>query len=254
MMWDDDLQDVADTSLNGGDVHVWVSSLESPHEQVLKHQRLLSKDEIRRASSFRFARDRNRFVLAHGIVRSILSRYLSMAPADLAIRRADSGRPHLESTGGGEDVQFSMSHTEDRVAVAIARDMDVGVDIERIREVQRMDSILARCLSEQALLEVMAMSAEERRQAFFTWWTANEALLKAREKGMGSLSEGLDIIPENGRIIPNDSNNVSGDTTWSLSMRDVEPDYKLAVVASGEGLSFRYSKTAAQPHLTTEKS
>jgi len=63
--------------LDWGEVHVWRAGLQQPAEEVARLGRLLAPDEQARVSRFHFRRDRERFAVARGTLRSVLSLYLT---------------------------------------------------------------------------------------------------------------------------------------------------------------------------------
>ena len=82
----------------------------------------LSADERARAARFVFPRDRRIYAAAHGLLRSGLSAVAGLQ--DWQFRAGPWGKPELD--GGPEGLTFNLSHTEGRVAVALARGQDSG--------------------------------------------------------------------------------------------------------------------------------
>ena len=68
---------------------------------------LLSSEEQRRASRFRFARHRRCFVARRSALRAILSAYLGADPGDLRFETNRHGKPSLRGAGG---LAFNTSH------------------------------------------------------------------------------------------------------------------------------------------------
>ena len=66
-------------------VHVWRAGLEYIREaaRLRRLEQHLSVDERARAARFRFARDREQFVAARGLLREILALYLGVAARQL---------------------------------------------------------------------------------------------------------------------------------------------------------------------------
>ena len=60
--------------------HVWFCELSRHEGERSLLASLLSSDEQQRAARFSFERDRRRFLLSHGLLRVILSRYVAEAP------------------------------------------------------------------------------------------------------------------------------------------------------------------------------
>src|SRR5687767_4516990 len=63
-----------------GIVELWSAVLDDQPADVVAHlQTLISPDEAERARKFYFERDRRRFVVGRGILRTLLGRYLDRA-------------------------------------------------------------------------------------------------------------------------------------------------------------------------------
>jgi 4'-phosphopantetheinyl transferase len=86
------------------------------------------------------------------------------------------GKPFIP--GGPE---FSISHSEGRVVLAVSQGGAVGIDIEKIRAVNLED--FSRVLPEAAALNEKA-GADRASALFFGYWTKREAVLKACGQGL----------------------------------------------------------------------
>ncbi|MFQ5767940.1 MAG: 4'-phosphopantetheinyl transferase family protein, partial [Acidobacteriota bacterium] len=148
---------------------------------------LLSAGERERAGRFVSSRVREAFILAHGALRLILSRYLGVAPGDLRFGALENGKPVLAGRDGPGSLEFNLSHTDGCALLAVASDRSVGLDVERIRG--RLDPLdLARRFfapGETKQLRILKPGGE-RRQAFFRCWTLKEAYLKLKGEGLPS--------------------------------------------------------------------
>ena len=140
---------------------------------------LLSEEERVKADRFIFPHDRDCFVAAHALVRVALSDYFARAPQDWSFVTNAWGKPRVDANDGSARLCFNLSHTRGHVAVAVALDREVGVDVERIAP-SRADEEVARQLFAPA--EVAAFQEEPeggRAEAFFDVWTLKEAYIKA---------------------------------------------------------------------------
>ncbi len=99
----------------------------------------LSSDELARAARFHFERDRTRFSVARAALREILAHYLGTSPAEIAFVYGDHGKPALAPPYG--DLRFNLSHSHDLALCAVARGSEVGVDVERIRELDDLEGM-----------------------------------------------------------------------------------------------------------------
>ncbi len=140
---------------------------------------LLSAEEQAKADRFAFAHDRNAYVAAHALTRKTLSGFYPRAAQDWAFSFNAQGKPRIDARDESARLTFNLSHTSGFVAVAVALDRDVGVDVERIAPA-RADTDVARHLFAPSEDEAFLAEPEAgRAEAFFDFWTLKEAYIKA---------------------------------------------------------------------------
>lgn len=142
--------------LRDDDVHVWFAHAGDLRPLHADLERLLCDAERSRAREFREERDGRRYALAHGVLRWLLGVYCGVPARELRFAAGPFGKPYLDHPAAGPGLAFNLSHSGDRVAIAIAR-RAVGVDVQRV------------CVGIDAAV-----------------WTRTEALLKARGAGLAS--------------------------------------------------------------------
>ena len=121
--------------LGEDEVHVWRIALDCGDGDSLRSG--LSSDELARAARFHFERDRTRFSVARAALREILAHYLGASPDEIAFVYGGHGKPALAPPHG--DLRFNLSHSHDVALCAVARGREVGVDVERIRELDDLE-------------------------------------------------------------------------------------------------------------------
>jgi 4'-phosphopantetheinyl transferase len=174
----------------GGVVHVWRVDLEAGPGRLDRLARHLPDDERALADRYATAALRRRFLARRGALRDVLSRYLGVAPPDVAIVREDSGRPRLAE--GDATLRFSAADSGDLALIAVARE-DVGVDVERLRRVERADEIARRWFGEGDRRRFERLAAQgDGDAAFLSAWTRLEARVK--RVGGGLLLPGREAI------------------------------------------------------------
>jgi 4'-phosphopantetheinyl transferase len=145
---------------------------------------MLSEEERTRAGRFYFRKDREEFLVARGLLRSILSRYVGAEPHRLQFSCAPHGKPALAHARGDESIRFNVSHSHGVMLCAVARNREVGVDVELIRPGVAAQ-MPAECDSTlPGLRDILALPEKDRSEAFFACWTRKEAYLKARGEGL----------------------------------------------------------------------
>jgi len=187
-------------------------------------QAVLSSEERDRADRFRRAQDRRAFTAAHALVRLALAKALGERPERLAFFAAPGGKPMLRHAPSRVD--FNLSHTNGSVAVAVS-DGAVGIDVESTRRSTIIGLDLAQtAFGTRAAAALGPDPANPAWQhAFFSAWTAREAVLKAEGVGLAGAMDQIELGPThawfNGR-------------RWRLRQRVLAPDHHLAVAWSSE--------------------
>lgn len=164
----------APTSLPEGAIHLWRLPLDLPLPlaDLLDERERARFDRLQDPGARRFRGNGRAFL------RLLLGHYLRRDPASLELVTAEGGKPRL---AGGE-LRFNLSHSGDLGLVAVSREFEVGVDLERVRPVQRLERIAARMFDADARRALEQCQGEERLRRFFEQWT----LLEARQKCSGA--------------------------------------------------------------------
>jgi 4'-phosphopantetheinyl transferase len=185
-------------------VSVWTVDLDQPRAVVDSLRAFLLDDEVRAAAARTNDVVRNRYVVAHGALRSVLGHRLDIAPGAVEISRkcarcgdATHGKPAVVQSvevPGSIGLEFSLSHSHSFGVIAVASGARVGVDIEVERPRARLDALAERVLGPGEYSEWLDMPPTARLRAFLRYWTAKEAYLKAI--GAGITMSLRDVPPE----------------------------------------------------------
>lgn len=106
------------------------------------------------------------------------------------LARAPHGKPYLENA---PHIKFNMARTKGKALVAVAREVEIGVDIERLRTIPELDQIAERFLPPGDADILADLPEPERHREFFRLWTRAEAVWKASGVGLygaGKVIEG----------------------------------------------------------------
>src|SRR5260370_5815636 len=178
------------------EIHVWRASLDQPPACVAALEPTLSLGECSRAERYRFARDRQHFIIRRGLLRQMLGDYLGIEPARLHFHTGPYGKPELAEIPGAYMPHFNVSHSHEFALFAFARDHEVGVDIEYVRPVVEAEQIAGRYFSAQERDALRNLPPDRMYEQFFIYWTRLEAYLNASGAGLAvAESQGL-LSPE----------------------------------------------------------
>jgi len=171
-------------ALADGEVHLWHVRLENlpVMEATLPSE---ARDRVRQL------RMGQKFVL-----RLLLGAYLEIPGRDVVTVAGENGKPVLAPPLARSGLAFNLSHAGDRLAIAVARNLPVGVDIEQPGRDVRWRKLSERWFSRAEAEWLTTLEADAARHEFLRLWTVREAMIKA----MGATIAGhiSSVTPEPG--------------------------------------------------------
>jgi 4'-phosphopantetheinyl transferase len=201
------------------------------------YRTLLSEDERERMARFVFEKDRHAFLLTRALVRTMLSRYAAIAPAEWQFITNAHGRPEiLDRPSGVPDLRFNISHTDGLIACAVTIGREVGVDVEHVGRRLSHD-VAGRHFAPREVNDLRRLPDQEQRRVFFDYWTLKESYIKARGFGLalplGDFAFTLD--PPNPPAIAFEPALDDDPATWQFLQDWPTPHHRLALAVRREG-------------------
>jgi 4'-phosphopantetheinyl transferase len=207
-----------------------------PREPQESDVALLSREERREASRFRFVRDRSSFVTARAAARRYLAVQLGTAPHRVTIVRDSAGRPRLRGNAA-DDIDFNISHSGSLAAVALSCGRRIGVDVERRRADRDLRSLVPDVMGpcEREMLHELDDARFVR--AFYACWTRKEAIVKAIGAGIGYPLTGIDLpaLPAGGVVRVAAQGLKGTEQAWSVRTLERSDGFTLSVALEGSG-------------------
>ena len=144
---------------------------------------LLDDVEQTRFEGYRREVDKQRFLTGRALIRGVVAAELGIAPKDVVIDAScfDCGKPHGKPKVAGLEV--SISHSGGWVALALTDATPIGVDVEEVRDAE-VDGLAGIAFSPAELTAFEKVPPARKKEAFFTYWSRKEAVVKATGKGM----------------------------------------------------------------------
>lgn len=215
------------------EVHVWLVQPASWRHAFDQDGLILSTNERAAADEFAPGHLRERYRVAHCAVRRLLSLYADTPPESWVFHRGKRGRPRIASDS---DLRFSISYGDDLIAIAITRDVGLGIDIVSTR--RRVDAmqIAEHAFAPNEIAELRSMGAESARERFLNYWALKEAYAKATGAGFWDKPRRYAFsFPSEGAIaFQHAGNEDSGQ--WQFMLASAPRDHRLAVaVRTGFG-------------------
>ena len=233
-------------ALLADEAHVWRIKISDFIGHLEKFFALLSLQERQRANRFVFSQDEQSFIIVHGVLRSLLAKYLNIDPKEIRFAVNSHGKPKLvnfnnKKTGfpacAGNDgqINFNISHSHDMALLAFAKDIEIGVDIEYMKDKVNCIDIARRFFSTREAAELAKLPKKEQQQAFFHCWARKEAFIKAIGQGLSfPLRQFIvNIDPDEGTdlLLEVDSSKYQANN-WSLIALSVDDQYVAALATA----------------------
>ncbi|GHC84440.1 4'-phosphopantetheinyl transferase [Nocardiopsis terrae] len=191
---------------------VWWAHTSAANERLL---RLLDGGELARHSRFRLQADRDRYLLGRSMARLVLAERAGCAPEKVTfeLRCASCEEKSRAGAGGGDDAphgkpvptgaaggwEISVSHSGEWVALALARGVALGVDVERVSDTRDLAGLAGYTLADTEHEVWSALPEADRAGAFFGYWARKEALLKATGLGLSGGLRRVGVTPPHTR-------------------------------------------------------
>ena len=171
-------------TLRDGELHIWRTKVSKNEYNLEFYWNLLSQDEQVRAKEFYFVRDRNRYIIARGILRSLIANYAGITPENILFKYTEYGKPYLAVNNDFSEIKFNLAHSKDSIVYAFTQNIDVGIDIEFINKDFVMEDVVNYCCSKQEQSILQKLSRFEKHYYFYKLWVIKEALVKAMGIGL----------------------------------------------------------------------
>lgn len=202
-------------------IEIWNIHLPEHGSDLNRCRSLLNGEELERAAKFLKPTDAEGFILGRGLLRQILADGLKTSPSALQFSRNAQGKPFLENG----KLEFNVSHSRDRLLIAVTAGRAVGVDIEFRRNGISIETIAKRWFSpeEQTFLQTL----ENPMDGFFEIWAKKEAYVKAL--GIGIYKDlNTFAVPVGEKPF---SPNIGSDNRWFFQALEIDSGYAAAVVS-----------------------
>jgi phosphopantetheinyl transferase len=147
----------------------------------------LSREERHRASRFHDPVHADRFRTRRGVLRAVLGHHLERPPEAIRYVLGPHGKPSIPSSLA---LRFNASSSGPLFALAVSSEVEVGVDVERLRPVAEWRAIARRLFGPDRLARLDALPEADRTAGFLREWTAAEAVGKLEGIGLLGADEG----------------------------------------------------------------
>lgn len=179
-------------TIKQNELHLWhanESLIQTSPEASKACLGVLNTEEAAKAKRFHFKRDQEQYLLAHGMLRFILSHYDSaVLPEQWSFNKSQYGKWSIANPNP-LSLTFNLSHTRGGVVILVARDAEVGVDIENnsVRSQGNRTLSIAKSFFSASEVDDLQKQAEDTQKLYFLrLWTLKESYIKAIGQGLSA--------------------------------------------------------------------
>lgn len=164
-------------------IDLWLEDLSLSDAEYVHYWQLLDPNEQAKALRFFQKQHRDYYVCSHGKLRTILASYTNTPPERLCFALEAFGKPYLVLDGKASDLHFNLSHSNNKMLLAVAY-QPIGVDIEAWND--RVDCMLIAntCFADSERLFWESLPENEKDAVFYCFWTRKESFVKAVGAGI----------------------------------------------------------------------
>ena len=120
-------------------------------------------------------------------LRLLLGAYLGIPGKNVRIIRRLKGRPELDPSQSGNELNFSVARSGGCYLIGVSSGATIGVDMELAeRRPGKPMALARRYFSEQEIEALSNLSDEDLRRAFMHTWASKEAIVKASGVGIAN--------------------------------------------------------------------
>ena len=138
----------------------WFEQMSAERKQAVSQMKVRHKRDLR--------------IAADALCRKAISDFCNISPADIEFEYNGNGKPFAKNL----PVYFSISHSGD-LAVCAVSDCEIGIDIEKIRDINLR-------VSDRFATDREKEYIRNYENGFFEIWTLKEAYFKCIGTGLGS--------------------------------------------------------------------
>ncbi|MGH2515835.1 MAG: 4'-phosphopantetheinyl transferase family protein, partial [Ktedonobacterales bacterium] len=138
-------------------------------------------------------------------------------------------------------LQFNVSHSETCALIALARDLELGVDIEYMRPLDDMDAIARAAFSPHERTVLAALDGQRRHEAFYVCWARKEAYIKAIGRGLSFPLESFDVSlpPDEPPLLLAVRGNPTEVARWRYYTLPAAPGYATALAIESASIEIK---------------
>ncbi len=155
-------------------------------------------------------------------LREILADYVQIPAAELVFERGEFGKPTLRDF---PEWHFNVSHSGEKMLLAISHDMPVGIDVEQIKPRRSLADLVKKCFAPSEQTYWFNLPENEKLTVFYDFWTRKESVVKGIGRGIALGLNRCEIDVNQ----PNHFLNLPNNENWFTQKIAFSPNYCVAM-------------------------
>lgn len=223
--------------LDDSDIHIYIADSQNYINSVLNFSGILSEQEIEKADKLINEQVRFNFIFRHIQLRNIISLYADINPGEIIFSTNEYKKPFIIQPKELQFIQFNLSYSENIHLIAISKNDELGVDIEKIKPIDDFDRIIQDNFSSYEINLLNKFNGNEKLRLFFKIWCGKEAFIKAIGKGFYFQTASFSIILDKQNnycgIEIEQNNTINWDSKhWNIDSINVANNFITSIVHS----------------------
>jgi 4'-phosphopantetheinyl transferase len=149
-------------------------------KNIHAYYEVLNEAERKRANKYHQQKDKQRFIIARGLLKKTASLYLGVPVPEIQINVGANKKPFISSSSILK-LEYNLSHAGNWIIMAFGLGT-IGIDVEQMQADFNYESLLPVCFS--SLEQDYIQNKPNSRELFYRLWTRKESFVKATSKGL----------------------------------------------------------------------
>jgi 4'-phosphopantetheinyl transferase len=170
-------------------IDLWVVDIgDFSYEELLSlNVGWLSTQDLQRVERYQFIEHKKQLLMGRYLTRTVLSRYGQFSAGDWRFENNEYGKPFIATAQleeMAEPLFFNLSHSQNKLVLAIAQHELLGIDIEYGLKPRRVEKIANRYFSNSEIEGFRGLEKALIQKRFYDLWSLKEAYIKACGMGL----------------------------------------------------------------------
>lgn len=217
-------------NINEGEIHIWIVNMLEHYDNYNDYLHLLSSHEYKRANNYAFEKDKQRFVISRGILKTLIAKYLLICPKQVRLSINKYGKPYIKKINNlNKMLHFNVSHSENIILYIFSEKNKVGIDIEKPKIMNNLDNIAKMVFTDKEYHTFMLIPKLYKSKFFYQCWSRKEAFIKALGTGLAYPLNKVNVI-----VIQKKYMHLISVGKFKIMDLHIDPNYTCAFAVKGE--------------------